>query len=90
MTTRILVIDEDPSLRECLELEFGAERQLIVVASSAVEAFARIDEFPIDLVFADIALPGLDGLELLPQLAQRLPDVALIAVTSRDRSSRTC
>jgi two-component system response regulator AtoC len=84
MTTRILVIDEDPSLRECLELEFAAERHLIVVASSAVQAFARIDEFPIDLVFADIALPGLDGLELLPQLAQRLPDVALIAVTSGD------
>ncbi len=88
MTTRILIIDEDHSLRECLELEFAAERHQLVAANSAEEAFQRIDEFPIDLVFADISLPGLDGLELLPQLAQRLPDVALIAVTSGDPSAQ--
>ena len=73
MTTRILIIDNDPSLRECLELAFAAERQQLVVASNAEEAFQRIGEFPIDVVFADTTLPGLDGLDLLPQLAQRLP-----------------
>jgi two-component system response regulator AtoC len=82
MTTRILIIDKDPSLRECLEIAFAADPHQLVVASRAEEAFQRIDEFPIDVVFADIALPGLDGFELLPQLAQRLPDVALIAVMS--------
>jgi two-component system response regulator AtoC len=84
MTTRILVIDEDPSLRECLELAFSNEDLQLVPANGAEEAFQRIDETPIDLVFADTRLPGLDDLELLPQLAQRLPDVALIAVAPED------
>ena len=41
MTTRILIIDEDHSLRECLELEFAAERHQLVAANSAEEAFQR-------------------------------------------------
>jgi len=87
MTTRILVIDRDPSLREHLELAFAAERLQLVSASSAEEAFQRIAEAPIDVVFTDLALPGLDGLELLPQLAQRLPEAALIAVTPGDATT---
>jgi len=84
MTTRILVIDKDPSLRECLELASSADQHDVVVASNANEALHRIDEFPIDVVFADVGVAGLDDHELFPQLAQRLPDVALIAVTPGD------
>jgi two-component system response regulator AtoC len=84
MTTRILVIDKDPALRECLELAFSDDQLQLVVADSASEALHRIDEFPVDVVLADVAIPGLDDHELFPQLAQRLPNVALIAVTSGD------
>jgi two-component system response regulator AtoC len=82
MPTNILIIDDDPSLRECLELALASETHQLAHASSADEAFQRVEGLPIDLVFASLAVPGLDDLELLPQLAQRLPGATLIAVCS--------
>jgi CheY-like chemotaxis protein len=80
MPIHILIIDDDPTLRECLELALAAEPHPIVQAQDAETAFTRIEELPVDLVFVNLALPGLDGREILPQLAQRLPGVTLIGV----------
>jgi two-component system response regulator AtoC len=80
MAIYILIIGDTESLREALALELAAEPHEIVLARNAEDAFRLSDELPIDLVFAATDLPGRDGMDLFPQLAQRLPGATAIAV----------
>ena len=68
---RVLVVDDEPLARSGLRAILREERDLSVVGESAcgADAIAAIDELSPDLVFLDIALPDLDGFDVV----QRLP-----------------
>ena len=81
MNLRILLVDDEPlaraSLRKMLEAESGI--QIIGEASNGVEAVELIGDLQPDLVFLDIEMPGLNGLEVLEQLSE---PVAAIFITA--------
>jgi two-component system response regulator AtoC len=79
---RILIIDDDDSLRESLELVLAAEGHEVVRAANAEEALSQLDAGPVDVVLCDLRMPGIDGMELLPQLARRLPEATLILMSA--------
>jgi two-component system, OmpR family, response regulator len=78
-TPHILLVDDDPALREMLQ-EYLASHQLrVTTVASGSEMTHQIDREAIDLVLLDLRLPGEDGLELARELRERgnLPIVLL-------------
>ena len=81
MSDRVLVVDDDEALRESLALLLAAEGYEAVTASDAPSALARLDE-PVDVVLCDVRMPGMNGLELLPELIRRLPGVPVLLMSA--------
>ena len=82
MAQRILIVDDDDSLRESLELVLAAEGYEVVSAAEGNEALAVLDRAPVDLVLCDVRMPGIDGMELLPQLVRRLPGSTIVMMSA--------
>ncbi|MCC6641228.1 MAG: sigma-54-dependent Fis family transcriptional regulator [Deltaproteobacteria bacterium] len=82
MPLRILIVDDDEALRESLALVLSAETYDVLTAGDAEAALARVETGPVDVVLCDLRMPGVDGLELLPQLARRLPGATLILMSA--------
>jgi CheY-like chemotaxis protein len=78
---RILVVDDNEEVgafAQALLVELGHQ---VVRAASGAEALERFDEDEIDLVFTDIVMPGMDGLELADRLRARAPGLPIILAT---------
>jgi two-component system response regulator AtoC len=86
MKERILVVDDDASLRESLELFLSQEGYAVTAAGDANGALACIGEQSFGLVLCDVRMPGIDGLELLPQLVRRAPGTTVIMMSAYGNS----
>jgi two-component system, LytTR family, response regulator len=83
---RTIIVDDEPLARRGIELRLAehADVQVIGECENAREAITMINELAPDLMFLDIQMPGVSGLELLAQVPQTsLPMV--IMVTAFDR-----
>jgi DNA-binding response OmpR family regulator len=63
--TKILVVDDDPILREFASVYLSSPAAEVEVAASVDDAVARMKEQPFDVVLIDIEMPGRDGYDLL-------------------------
>ncbi len=79
---KILVADDDASLRKVLEFNLEQEGYEVVSASDGEEALKLFDEHNPDLVVTDIKMPGLDGMGLLRQIKRRDIDKLVIIITA--------
>ena len=68
MKARVLVIDDEPAIRETMRMILEYEGHDVVLASSGQEGLTMAERELPDLVFLDIKMPGLDGLEVLTRL----------------------
>jgi two-component system phosphate regulon response regulator OmpR len=78
----ILIVDDEPDVREVLEEYFGAHGYAAIGAESAVAARAVAAQQPIDLALVDIHMPGEDGLSLARHLRERYARIAIVFLTS--------
>jgi two-component system phosphate regulon response regulator OmpR len=78
----ILVVDDEPDVREVLHDYFVAHGYVVVGAQSAEAAKAEAARQPIDLALVDIHMPGEDGLALARHLRERYAKIAIIMLTS--------
>jgi CheY-like chemotaxis protein len=78
----VLVVDDNASIRELL-LHALSPLAAITTATSAAEALSRSQTQPPDLVISDYRMPGLNGLELLSNLAGVRPRPAMVMMASR-------
>ena len=84
-TTRILFVDDEPAYCRIFRTRIGADPQLqIETATSGDEALARLESFPADIVFADMNMPFMDGIELLTEIKSRYPHIFVIMLTGDD------
>ena len=81
MTYRILVVDDDRDIRELLCELLVLEGYDCVATSSGEMAIEMLKNESFHLVLSDIAMPGMSGMELLAQIKEVLPDVAVIMAT---------
>jgi two-component system, OmpR family, response regulator MprA len=81
---RILVVDDDPSLRQALKRALRLEGYDVELASDGTEALDAIAADAPDLVVLDVAMPGLDGLEVSRQLRASGNRVPILMLTARD------
>jgi DNA-binding response OmpR family regulator len=83
MAPSVLIVDDDPLIRELLESYLAQEGYQVRCASTAEQAEACLAESPVDLVMLDIRLPGKDGLTLTRELRVR-SEVGIILITGRN------
>ncbi|GIW43767.1 MAG: acetoacetate metabolism regulatory protein AtoC [Candidatus Binatia bacterium] len=78
---RVLVVDDEPSVRQSLTLILKDQYE-VLTASTGQAAFDVLAHTPVDVVLLDILLPGMDGLEVLEKLKQRVPSPQVIMLTA--------
>lgn len=81
---RVIVADDQASVREGLVLLLGLLPGIEVVASAAdgKEALERVAEHQPDAILLDLHMPVLDGIEATRLLTERYPDVAVVVLTT--------
>jgi two-component system nitrogen regulation response regulator GlnG len=82
MTARILVADDEDSLRWVLERGLRGAGYEVTAVKDGAEALAAFEADPFDLVFLDVRMPGLDGLAALERLRQRRGDAYVVVMTA--------
>ncbi|VVO77450.1 response regulator [Pseudomonas fluorescens] len=83
MTPRVLVVDDDPLIRELLHAYLSQEGYEVHSAATAELAETFLASQTVDLVMLDIRLPGKDGLTLTRELRVR-SEVGIILITGRN------
>ncbi len=78
---KILVVDDELSIRESFSLILEGKYDILQAASGEAALKLAADQ-RLDLVFLDIRMPGLDGLETLEMLKKIDPDLEIIMVTA--------
>ena len=79
---KVLVVDDDPVVGKSFNRVLTDDKGYIVVtAKNAHEALKRIREDNYDVVFTDIKMPGMDGVELAERVKSRQPWIPVVIVT---------
>ncbi|MES2643240.1 MAG: sigma-54 dependent transcriptional regulator [Myxococcota bacterium] len=82
MRSRILVVDDEPSIRKVLQAHLARDGYSVESAADGAEAIGRLSGEPFDLVITDLKMPGVGGLELLAHVRQNHPGLPLIVITA--------
>lgn len=81
MKQRILVVDDEPQMRELLSMYLVQKGFQAMTAATSEEAFRKVREKSVDCVVLDIGLGGEDGLQLLASLKTFDPNLRVIMLT---------
>jgi two-component system response regulator PilR (NtrC family) len=82
MKIKILVVDDELSMREFLSILLEREGYVVSVAASAEEALRLMDSALFDLVLSDVNMPGLSGIDLLARIKKQSPETAVLMLTA--------
>ena len=86
--TRVLVVDDEPTVREVVVSYLRRDGHLVAEAADGATALALLDAEPPDLVVLDLMLPGVNGLDILRRV-RATGDIPVIMLTARaDESDR--
>ncbi|HEV8532559.1 MAG TPA: sigma-54 dependent transcriptional regulator [Methylomirabilota bacterium] len=77
----ILIVDDERAIQATLRGVLEDEGYRVTAVGSAQEALARLSDEAPDLVFLDIWMPGMDGLEALAEIKQRRPEAAVVMIS---------
>ena len=78
---RLLIVDDEKGIRDALAQVFEYEGQEVRVAEDGPDALLVANTFQPDLVFLDVKMPGMDGLEVLARLADESPGSLVIMIS---------
>jgi two-component system chemotaxis response regulator CheY len=90
---RVLIVDDSSVMRKIVERSLrqaGLELLEVHEASNGVEALAEAQKGPFDLIFSDINMPAMDGLEFLKNLAagESTKNVPVVMITTEGSELR--
>ncbi len=80
---RILVVDDEPNIREVVELYLRREGFEVEVTGDGASALAAIERKIPDLIVLDLMLPGVGGLQVTRTLRQGGPEIPIIMLTAK-------
>jgi CheY-like chemotaxis protein len=86
MAARILVVDDDESIRELLRMHLTSAGYEVEVAADAIVAGYKVLKAPPDLIITDVNMPHMDGFEFVAALKAdtSLPRIPVIFLTSME------
>src|SRR5437868_3402672 len=79
----VLVVDDDPGIRESAAMALEKAGHRVVQAADAASAQRMLRELRIDVVVSDIYMPGENGVELLQWIVERRDPPRVILMTAR-------
>jgi DNA-binding NtrC family response regulator len=82
MSDTILIVDDDPRIRESLSEALESEGWDVHVAESGETALSLVAEASPDILLSDVRMPGMSGLELLGLLRSRAPELDVLLMTA--------
>jgi len=82
MKARILVVDDEPAIRDTMRMILEYEGHEVLVAGSGPEGLTIAERESPDLVFLDIKMPGADGLEVLSRLRAANEAIPVVMVSA--------
>jgi DNA-binding NtrC family response regulator len=82
MQRRILVVDDDESLRRVTQFQLEQAGYQVSVAPNGNQALAVLQKSPYDLVLTDLQMPDISGMELLKKIRLNYPETPVIIVTA--------
>ncbi|KYG94471.1 response regulator transcription factor [Paenibacillus sp. S33] len=85
--TRVLVVDDDPHIRELVGHFLRMEGLEVVEAVDGLDAMRIFDQIKVDLLVLDIMMPGMDGWELCRKLREQT-DLPLLMLTAKGETSQ--
>jgi DNA-binding response OmpR family regulator len=80
---RVLVIEDNPQLREYLRLALELHEHQVLTADNGRAALAYLNGHPVDAVVTDLFMPEMDGIETVAALRKQFPDMRVIAMSGR-------
>jgi response regulator RpfG family c-di-GMP phosphodiesterase len=80
--SRCLIVDDEPRLRQALMRLMRGDGFTCFEAGSGVEALEILAREPVDLVISDMRMPFMDGAELLREVRERYPSIAVVMITA--------
>lgn len=84
---KIIVVDDEPLVKQyivqCVR-DAGGENEITAAVTSGAKVLQEMKANPADVVFADITMPKMDGIELLQELRRQYPSTAVIMLTCHD------
>jgi two-component system response regulator (stage 0 sporulation protein F) len=78
---RIMVVDDDQGILDSFEVLLG-DRYELIKAENGYQAMQILENDPPQLMFLDIKMPGLDGLEVLKRLKEDRKKVEVVIITA--------
>ncbi|MEK6726836.1 MAG: sigma-54 dependent transcriptional regulator [Deltaproteobacteria bacterium] len=80
--SKILIVDDEVSMREFLEIMLSKEGHKVSSAGSGKEALNMLNDTIYDLIVSDVQMPGMNGIELLRNVKEVCPDTTVIMITA--------
>ncbi len=81
-TVRVLLVDDDPLVRETLAMQLDAGGCDVLAAASGMDALALLDAGEmVDVLVTDLSMPGMDGLAVMKGAQQRRPNLPALLLT---------
>jgi excisionase family DNA binding protein len=81
----VLVVDDDENVGYLFEQLLGGPQE-VTVTTDGYEAVEKARQKPFDLIFIDVRLPGIDGVETLKRLREISPDAVMVMMSGHEVS----
>ena len=78
---RILIVDDEPEICECLKDFFQGKGFSVLMAFSGEAALQQLSQQRVEVILLDVKLPGLHGLEVLKRIKQMIPEAKVVMVS---------
>jgi two-component system response regulator MprA len=86
---RVLVVDDDPDVRDAVETALQLEGNVVRTAADGLEALARLGQLEYDAVVLDVLMPRIDGFEVCRRVRAAGNRTPILILTARDSEEDT-
>ncbi|MGX5818036.1 response regulator [Chitinophaga lutea] len=84
MGAYILIIDDEPDICRLLQLSLSRHGHVVKYVHRLREGMQMLQQWRPDILFLDIQLPDGSGLEAIPEIKSRFPDLQVISISAYD------
>ncbi|MGD0562301.1 MAG: response regulator [Roseiarcus sp.] len=78
---KVLVVDDDPVVRKSFDRVLTSKGYAVITAESGEEALRKLSQEKYDIVYTDIRMPGMSGLDVAEQVKARQPWTPVVIIT---------